>query len=164
MLIATRTWEWNQPWGRAFTHQAFALPVIAGGALAALGRPGPLLLHLWDAHCPGNVADGPSGSTMRHVSPCRVDRPSIVGSASGKPHVPRRADVPMKPSKTPPESFGALPVDAEAAEGGANGVLLPHSDSDAQDLQRVRNLLFGATARAQSSRVDSVEALSLIHI
>lgn len=64
----------------------------------------------------------------------------------------------MNPPHTPNESFGTLPGVSEAADDGANGVLLPHSDSDATELQRVRDLLFGATSRAQSNRVDSVEA------
>jgi hypothetical protein len=64
----------------------------------------------------------------------------------------------MNPPHTPNESFGTIPGVSEAADDGANGVLLPHSDSDATELQRVRDLLFGATSRAQSSRVDSVEA------
>ncbi|QDV07095.1 hypothetical protein Poly30_26140 [Planctomycetes bacterium Poly30] len=61
----------------------------------------------------------------------------------------------MKSSDHSKESFGTLPDDAETAD---SGLLVPHSDSDAKDLQRVRDLLFGATSKAHASRLDSVES------
>lgn len=70
----------------------------------------------------------------------------------------------MKSTDPTKESFGTLPDVAEPPHKGANGVLVPHSDheataeAEAKDLQRVRDLLFGATSRAHAARLGAVES------